>query len=118
MSGSIKWMIYKDDGGTEFAVRVDESVGEATGFGDFTGLSSAPPLPKGYKMRYANLVRLDGEVTRRRRAAIGDPAVFATFVNGGAITIDTFLWQVTSLQGEKRVIPYAFDTGANDADVT
>lgn len=118
MAGSIKWVEYTADTGVKYAVKLDESVSESCFFDDYTELSSLATIPKGLKMRYVNLVRLEAGATLRRTAPIGKFANWTDYASGGSITIDGVVWQVSSLRGEERRIPVSFDTGKNDGDIT
>lgn len=115
MSGSIKWQVYTDDTGEDYAVKLDESNGAALGFGDYTG-QNIGVLPRGFKMRGVNAI--NQEDGRRRFFPVGtqDTQVYA--VRGTVLTLDSVQWAVTSRRGEKAPIPFAFDTELDDGTAT
>lgn len=113
MSGSIKWMLYTSDAGTEYAVQVDESNGEAGGFDDYTG-AGEPVLPRGFKMRYVNAISATGIA---RKFYIGKPDN-VLLTTGGTITVDTVAYEVSSKRGEQFRLPRAADSGQTDGDAT
>lgn len=113
MSGSIKWMVYTADDATEYAVLLDESNGEATGFPDYVG-GGEPVLPRYFQMRYVNAVSATG-ITRK--FYIADPADTLLTV-GGTITAETVAYEVSSKRGEQARLPRAADSGQTDGDAT
>lgn len=128
--GSRKWVIYTSDipnegGNQQYAVFLDESNAEATGFSDYSASSTAPRIPKGFQMRYANCQHPDNSAVRRR-FWIGTPTKYGELIAGSSdvTTVDplgsgtdTIDWIVTSLRGEKSgPLPYPQDTGLNDGD--
>lgn len=72
MGGSRKWMDYKADNNSLYAVQVDESNGILTGFVDYGGDANTGYLPKLAKMRAIDV--LDPVSGARRRLPVGDPA--------------------------------------------
>lgn len=114
MSGSIKWMNYTADDGTLYAVRIDESNGEAGGFLDYTGTADGGIIPRGFKMRYVNAVSSTG-IARKFYIGTADNALY---VSGGTITSGGVDFVVSSKRGESSVIPRAADSGQTDGDPT
>lgn len=120
MSGSIKWMVYTDDAGNKFAVRIDESNGEACGFEDLTTANqNTAILPKGAKMRYVNAVAAgaSGEDIRRK-LYVGTIDAYQTLISTRVVTIDTVGYNIRSFRGEQFTFPIPIDTGINDGDIT
>lgn len=123
MAGSIKFFVYQTDFGDSFAVRMDESNGEAVGNSDFTPGDAAIRymLPRNVQPRVATYRTLDGR--QSRDIIVSNPA--ATFLtlpstivadDGSAVGLDMFLSQ---FKGEVyRPIPSDVDTGLNDGDAT
>jgi len=126
MAGSLKWMKYTADNGQTYAVRIDESNGEAGGFADVvpedTGLTQ---LPKGIKMRHVNTYQASAS-DRKRRFYIGGGEVLTDILAGtqtiisapvvGTETAENFV--ITSYRGEQSSIIGYIDTGLNDGDAT
>lgn len=114
MAGSIKWMIYKTDAGVPYAVRQDESNGEVAGFDDYTG-EDIVPLPRGYKMRYVNLIDAEGGTRTLNIGAVDHP-----LFTGEEYTVTVLgrLYEVSSTRGERKVVPRARDTGLLDGDLS
>lgn len=114
MTGSIKWMNYTSDNGTLYAVKIDESNGEAGGFLDVTGTADGGILPRGAQMRYVNAISADGI---QRRFWIGAPDN-ALYTDGGSIVSGGVTFNVSSRRGEQFPIVRAADTGQTDGDAT
>lgn len=120
MAGSIKWMVYTDDAGNKFSVRIDESNGEACGFEDLTTANqNTPILPRGAKMRYVNVVAAgaSGEDIRRK-LYVGTVEAYQNLITTRVVTIDTVGYNVRSFRGERFSFPIPIDTGINDGDIT
>lgn len=132
MAGSKKWVKYTADNGNVYAVKIDESNAELTGFDDITIADEIagvvpPPLPKGARMRYAIAVEPDSGNTRRIWVGKNDIAlwlgsVFSVLLQifGGALAGQSVPWQITSLIGEAFATQKASasDTGFDDGDDT
>ncbi len=128
MAGSRKWFLYTDDSGTEFAIQLDESNTEAvmagaTPSGDYLDTSTATAaVPRNIKPRcvyYADAAR-----TREIKCTVLTSAQFADIVAG--ISVPTIVDPIAGtgnlvlvrVEGEKRSIPFAQDTGLTDGDIT
>lgn len=119
MAGSIKWMVYASDSGQQYAARVDESNGEATGFADITAANTGlPQMPRSMKMRYVNGVRVDGGVEIKRRIKFGTIAAMNAAVVAGSVTLADGTYSVRSFRGERSAVVFALDTSQNDGDDT
>jgi hypothetical protein len=122
MAGSIKAMLYTADNGDTYAVRIDESNGEACGFSDVTTPTSNG-LPRNITMRYVNTFRA-AEPVRKRRFWVGTPAAFTTILNNGLVSAPLWDdeadedWIVSSSRGERVSVYSDIDTGLTDGDVT
>ena len=129
MSGSRKWMKYVTDSGATYAVNIDESNGEAGDFDDITLLDSIagvipPTLPKGFKMRRANLQT--GE--NKRTIPVGKPdsgillgtvaSILLPIFESGGLFGQAVSFAVRSVIGETSSITRATyqDTGLTDGD--
>lgn len=123
MSGSIKYFVYTDDRGNDWAMRKDESNTEAVNAGtqDFpnTGSGVTDELPRNIKPRYLRYVSDDRLVARNVVALT--PAIFA----GAAVGVPSFVDAqsgktvvLSSQEGEKRRLPFGADTGLQDGDAT
>lgn len=119
MSGSLKWMQYLDDAGTPYLVNIDESNGEAAGFTDVTNLNvNTPLLPKGFQMRYINVVRAgaSGEDIRRK-IYVGSVAKLTELQGTRVIQLADGDYNIRSFRGEKKRYAIAIDTAQNDGDI-
>lgn len=136
MAGSLKDVIYEDDQGNDWIVRMDESNAEYGGFADYTGGEGEPTnyLPSNITMRYVNWVSNDGKL--RRQFPVGTPGD-AIFTGGGNLSVAvlqasstlegdnptapaTTLYPggITSAVGERRKFPRSRDSGVDDGDNT
>lgn len=117
MAGSIKWMVYTADDAERYAVKIDESNGEALGFDDFDAGTDAPDetLPQGLTMRGINVINSEGIRRFFKVGKTDDPHYDGT---NPSVTIGGTTWQITSTRGERRVRPFAFDTAQTDGDAT
>lgn len=123
MAGSLKYFKYTTNGGTDYAIRMDESNGEAVGNTDLTDADSAlVALPRNITARYALYRSSDGLTTRKvaitaNNVDLGDlPASFqvpSPTVGGTAITV---LRQSLIGEVQRQVLPA--DTGQTDGDAT
>lgn len=123
MAGSRKWLVYTTDGGTDFAIQLDESNTEAVNGStqDYVdGLNIVNALPRNIKPReiiYANAAR-----TREIRCVALTPAVYAGAITGGVPTItdpiDGGNLVLIRANGERLSVPFAQDTGLTDGDAT
>lgn len=126
MAGSIKWFVYTDDAGNDFALRLDESNTEAVNGGtqDFvTGLSLTNALPRNIKPR--ELFYSNTERTRVIRCVALTPTIYAGVVGGTAaqtipdpIAGGTATLGFLRANGERRTLPVPVDTGLDDGDDT
>lgn len=123
MSGSIKYFVYTDDRGNDWAIKLDESNTEAVNGGtqDFpnTGSGVTDELPRNIKPRSLRYVSDDG--TRARQVIALTPTIFA----GAAVAVPNFPDAVSGVtlslkaqKGEVRRLPFGADTGLNDGDLT
>lgn len=120
MSGSRKWMTYTTDTGVVYLVEIDESNGEAAGFGDCTTENqSLPILPSRFQMRYVNAVAAgaSGEDIRRK-FWVGNQSTLQDLAASRAITVDGVGYNIRSFRGEKATFPIPIDTAQNDGDIT
>lgn len=121
MAGSLKYFKYTTSGGTEYAIKMDESNGEAVGNTDLVAADAAlSGLPRNIKPRYVLYRSADGLTTRRipvtgNTIDLNDlPATFAVanpVVDGADITV---LRQSLVGEVQRPVVPV--DTGLLDAD--
>lgn len=123
MAGSIKWFEYTTDDDDTFAIKMDESNGEAVGNADYTASSTAVfALPRNIKPRTARYVSADTNYARlipitSNTASAGTlPATINADISGSATPVTLSL---ASFDGEKfTAIPRAEDTGLTDGDAT
>ena len=123
MAGSIKWFEYTTNDGDTFAIKMDESNGEAVGNADYTASSTAVfALPRNIKARMARYVSADTLYTRSipvtdSAASAGTlPATITAEISGSATPVTLAL---ASFTGEQfTAIPRAEDTGLTDGDAT
>lgn len=132
MAGSLKSMVYTADDGNEYVVKIDESNGELTGFGDVTiameiAGTVPPPLPRNIKMRYATVQESESGSTRRIQvgsptAAIWAGNVFTLLlpVFSGTLAGQAVAWGIRLLVEEvaNRSLGNSADTGFLDGDAT
>ena len=124
MAGSIKWFLYTDDSGADFAIKLDESNTEAVNGGtqDFLPTSTVRAgVPRNIKVRelfYANIDR-----TRVIRCVALTTQIYGTILGGqGTQEITDPLnplgapLALIRANGERRVIPFGQDTGQDDGD--
>ena len=123
MAGSIKFFVYTTDFGDSFAIRMDESNGEAVGNSDYTPGDAAIRymLPRNIQPRVATYRTLDGR--QSRDIVVTNPAATTlslppsiVVADGSVAGLDMFLAQ---FKGEVfRPVPSDVDTGLNDGDDT
>jgi hypothetical protein len=123
MAGSLKYFKYTTNGGTDYALRMDESNGEAVGNTDLVaGDLPIAALPRNIKPRYALYRSSDGLHTRKiaitaNNVDLEDLAasfqIPPTTVGGTAVTV---LRQ--SLVGEVQRPVTDIDTAQTDGDAT
>ena len=128
MAGSRKWFRYTDDTDTEYAIQLDESNTEAvmtgaTDEGDYTDTSTVTAaVPRNIKPRavyYANATR-----TREIKCTVLTAAQYTAIVSGTSVPTITDPIEGTGnltlirVEGERRSIPFAQDTGLTDGDDT
>jgi len=124
MAGSLKWFVYTDDRGNDFALKLDESNTEAVNgssqdFIDGNALVNA--LPRNIKPRrlyYSNISR-----TRTISCVALTPTIYTGALTGGVPTISDPLTANADLslvrgRGEEIRIPFAFDSGLQDGDAS
>ena len=120
-NASKKAMIYTSDTTVQYAVVIDENIGEAMGFIDFAAASTAQPAPAGLKMRTVTFSDASGKV--KGSYPVGIPTA-PIFVEGGTITVPRkgsavgVVCAVLGAQGEKRRLLSANDTGQTSGDNT
>lgn len=120
-NASKKAMIYTSDTTVQYAVVIDENIGESMGFADFQTASTAQPAPAGLKMRTVTFSDAAGKV--KGSYPVGTPTT-PIFVEGGTITVPRkgsaagLVCAVLGAQGEKRRLLSANDTGQTDGDST
>lgn len=128
MAGSIVWRRYVDDGGTNYAIRCDESNYELVNGAD-SGLLSAPlppALPKGVKPRQVVLESNDGTIQRTcyvetlaDYAAIAEGDTFTVEPGGNfGVSVTTVLTVILKTGEIRRRQPRVTDTGLDDGDQT
>lgn len=125
MAGSLKWFVYTDDLGTDFAIKLDESNTEAVNGGNndlISGASVPNALPRNVKPRAVYYTNADR--TRRIRCVCLTSTIYSGVVGGSVPTIpdpiaggSATLGLIAS-EGEKRILPVPLDTGLNDGDAT
>lgn len=121
MSGSRRWFLYVADNDDEFAIELDESVGESADLG-FTGtaVGQTPIYATGrrpLRPRYINVFRTADDITIRRKFVVGTVDAFASIVADGTVTVDGALWQASSAKGEERKIVPGVDSAQLGGDL-
>lgn len=122
MAGSIKYFKYTSDDGTDWALRMDESNGEAIGNADLgvldTGLINE--IPKNIEPRYALYRNLASGYQRKIVVCDKDenagtlPETLTLKTDGG----DLPFW-LSYFRGEAyRRVPTSVDSGLDDGDIT
>lgn len=121
MSGSRRWFLYVADNDDEFAIELDESLGESTALGfSGTAVGKTPIYASGrrpLRPRYVNAFKVVDDVTVRRRFVVGTVAAFSEIVDDGTVTVDGSLWQASSAKGEERKIVPGTDSAQVDGDL-
>lgn len=126
MAGSLKYFVYTTNGGSTYAIRMDESNGEALGNTDLTDANAATltgqSLPRNITPRYALYRSSDGTTTRKIPVTANNvdledlPTSFTVpspVVGGTDITVVR-----QSLVGEVQRSALPADTGLTDGDAT
>jgi len=123
MAGSLKFFKYTTSGGAEFAIKMDESNGEAIGNTDLVDADlPINELPRNIIPRYVLYRSADGLTTRKipwteNGGDLADlPAtidVASPIAGGAAITLNR-----QSLIGEVQKPVVAVDTAQTDGDAT
>jgi hypothetical protein len=125
MAGSLKWFLYTDDTGTEYAIKLDESNTEAINAdtGDYVQASTTTAsVPRNIKVRevfYTNPSR-----TRTIRCVPLTAAIYTNVLNGDIPTISDPIdtngddLGLIRANGERRILPTPLDTGLTDGDDT
>ena len=120
-NASKKNMVYKSDAGVDYAVLMDENIGESMGFADFTDTSTTPEIPKSMRMRTVSFQDSSGKV--KGQYPVGT-AITPVYTEGGTITVARkgsaagVVCTVVGAQGEKRRLLSAADTGQQSGDNT
>lgn len=122
MAGSIKYFKYTSDAGTDYAIRMDESNGEAIGNTDFGPTDSAivNEVPRNIEPRYA-IYRNALNGYQRKIVVCSNTATAATLASSLTLKTDEgdLPFSLTYYRGEAyRRIPTSIDTGLNDGDAT
>lgn len=120
-SNSKKDMVYTADDGKTYKVNINENMGEAMGFADYSTSTTLTGLPyvEISQMRLVHAADASGRV--RQSFPVGTPTK-AIFAEGGTIKIarkgsaDGLILTVTGTTGEKKRIATPFDTGQNSGD--
>lgn len=123
MAGSIKYFVYTDDRGNDWALKRDESNLEQLNAGtqDFpnTGSGVTDELPRNITPRYCRYVSDDGFVARNIVALT--PTIFAGAAANKPTVADAVSGLTLTLKsqfGEQRRLPFGADTGLTDGDAT
>lgn len=115
MAGSRAWFVYTDDDSNEYAVEMDEDMGAIAeaGFTRYTAAAALDLMPKGMKMRYVNAVQTTGSGAGYRSRRIFCGTTESTLYGGTTqtVTLNGFVYAVTSKRGEKKRLPTALNTG-------
>ncbi len=124
MAGSLKYFVYTDGFGRDWAIWRDESNTEAVN-GGTQDYSDATPdgiiykLPPNIKPRYLRYVSADGTVSKNI------VCLTTTIFNGAPIAVKTIADPNSGLTlnfveavGERIKVPFARDTGLADGDAT
>lgn len=120
-NASKKAMVYSSDDGSQYVVTIDENIGEAMSFGDFTDASVTKAAPDGLKMRTVTFSDSTGKVKGTYPVGSAGTPIFQ---EGGTIKVARkgsatgVVCAVTGAQGEKRRLLSAQDTGQNSGDIT
>lgn len=120
-NASKKKMIYLSDDGLSYWTNIDENIGEAMGFSDFTDVSTAPEKPSSLRMRTVSFADSTNKV--KGSYPVGNPTE-PIFVVGGTIKVARkgsalgVVCSVLGAQGEKRQLASGQDTGQNSGDIT
>lgn len=122
MAGSIKYFKYTADTGVEYALRMDESNGEAIGNADFGPTDSAivNEVPRNIEPRYA-IYRNVLEGYQRKIVVCSNTESAATLPSSLTLKTDEgdLPFTLTYYRGEAfRRIPTSIDSGLIDGDVT
>lgn len=124
MAGSIKWFVYTDDGGNNYAIKLDESNTEAVNGSAQDFLPDATltaGVPRNIKPRFVTYANIDR--TRNIRCVPLTQTIYAGILNGNIPTIPDPITvgeslSLIRLDGEKRTLPFGQDTGLDDGDNT
>lgn len=125
MAGSIKYFVYTDNAGNDWALKRDESNTEAVNGGtqDYPDAAVTPPpqfeIPRNVTPRYARYVSADTTVSRTI------VCLTQTIANGLAANVGSFTDVVSGkvvflkeVVGERKVNPMGIDTGLTDGDLS
>lgn len=121
MAGSNKWFLYTADNGTNYALYMDESNGEAVSNIDLTDANFVShAVPRNISPRYSMYVNEEARISRKiyhsTIALYNDaPATIAAvdYRDGSTITLTR-----KGPRGERLRFPTAADTGQLDGDDT
>lgn len=118
-----KDMVYTSDDGKLYKVTINEFMGEALGFADYTESTTLTALPY-VEIKQMRLVHAqDGSGRVKQSFPVGTPTK-SIFAEGGTIKIARkgtdagLILTVTGTTGEKKRIATPFDTGQNSGDVS
>lgn len=119
---SMKYFVYTDDFGTDFALKADESNTELVNGGvqDYPDNGQiVNELPRNIKPRHLIYQSADGLITRKvyalTQAIYSGAPTAAQSLNFG-VGVGTL--SLKAINPEKRRQPFGFDTGQTDGDAT
>jgi hypothetical protein len=124
MAGSIKYFVYTDDRGNDWAILRDESLTEVINGGTQDYADATPgtivyKVPPNLRPRTLRYVSADGLVSRRI------VALTSTIYAGAQVAVPSFVDTVSGKTlafreqiGERLITPFAADTGLTDGDAT
>lgn len=122
-NASKKTMIYQFDDGTLTPVEIEENIGEAFGFADFTGAETTVDVAKLYKRWEMRRIYYSDGANISGSFPVGSPS-FGAYVEGGSVTVarkgkaDGVLCPFTGTVGEKKTFRNPADTGQLSGDLT
>lgn len=122
MVGSVKYFVYTDDLGDDYAIKLDESNTEVVN-GATQDFPDVPPttneIPRNVKPRY--LVYSNPERTITRKVVALTQAIYngaPTAVPSANFGAPAGTLTLFRLVGEERRLPFGADTGQTDGDDT
>lgn len=115
MAGSLKWFVYTSDDEQQYAVLLDEDVGNfiETGFTEYLGDTPLDTLPSGMKMRYVNAVQRTGAAAGFRYRKVYCGTVQSDLFSGDIsnFILNNLGYTVTSTRGERSRKPVSGNSG-------